>query len=148
MSGAQQSPERPYPHATELSQPFWDSTREGRFVLQRCSTCGGFVWLPKLACPVCRTETLVWTDASGEGELYSYVVVHRSLTPGLAGPYVVAVVTLAEGPRFFTTLVDIPHTDVRIGMPVRIRFSPLGDIQLPDFTPAASEPATTSARKA
>lgn len=128
--------QRPVPRPDRLSQPFWDATIDKRFLLQQCSTCGRYWWIPELACPHCRTETLNWVPASGRGEVYSYVVMHHSLTPGLAAPYVVAVVTLAEGPRFLTNIVDIAPNDVEIGMPVEIRFGPAEPYRLPVFAPS------------
>jgi len=120
---------------TPLSRPFWDATREARLVIPRCTTCGQFCWLPQLACPRCRTETLEWTDVSGRAEVYSYVTVHTSMTPGIEAPYTVAVVTLEEGPRFFTNIVDVDPAEVRIGMPVRVKFEDAGPVSLPRFAP-------------
>ena len=33
-------PEKPVPHPTELSQPYWDAAAEGRLVIQRCAEIG------------------------------------------------------------------------------------------------------------
>ena len=37
---------RTVPDPSEISQPFWDATREKRLVLQRCDSCASLVWYP------------------------------------------------------------------------------------------------------
>ncbi len=61
--------------------------------------------------------------------------------PGPDLPYVVAIIEIVEQPsvRLTTNLVDCPHDDIRIGMPLRVTFEhhpdPSGDIWLPLFRP-------------
>jgi uncharacterized OB-fold protein len=51
-------------------------------------------------------------------------------------PYVVAVVTLDEGPRFLTNLTNVAPEKVAIDMPVEITFEELdGTTKLPLFQP-------------
>ena len=126
---------RPVPQPTELSMPFWDATKDERLVMQRCSTCGRYCWLPERACPWCRTETLAWTEISGLAEVYSHVTMHVAPTPGFTAPYTVAVVTLDEGPLFFTNIVGIDPADVHIGLPVQVVFEDVGPVRLPLFRP-------------
>ena len=53
------------------------------------------------------------------------------------GPYVVALVELAEGVRMMTNVVGCPPDDVTVGMPVRLAWQPLSDGRnLPQFAPA------------
>jgi len=52
-------------------------------------------------------------------------------------PYVVAYVTLAEGPTMITNIVDCDPNAVKIGQAVRVTFKPSdGGPPLPMFTPA------------
>jgi uncharacterized OB-fold protein len=53
-------------------------------------------------------------------------------------PYVVAVVTLAEGPRMLTNIVDVVPEDVKIDMPLQVTFAEVegATAQLPLFRPA------------
>lgn len=80
--------------------------------------------------------------ASGEASLYSYVINHRP-APGFEddGPYVIAVVELAEGPRMMTNIVGIePDPDkLVLDMPLRVTFTQRGDMSLPVFEPAEVE---------
>ena len=111
---------RPVPEPSALSEPFWAAAAEGRLVVQRCETCGGYEWTPQVACSVCWTETLAWTQVSGLGVVYSFSVVHRAQGPGFETPYVVAIVELDEGPRLLTDLVDVEPDRVRVGMEVAV----------------------------
>jgi uncharacterized OB-fold protein len=124
-----------------MSEPFWAATREGRLVIQRCTTCGTYVWTPQMACRQCRTETLEWTDVAGLGTVYTYVVLHRSAIPAIDAPYVIAVVELDEGARLLTNIIGVDPGEVRIGMRVEVAFEDAGSVSLPFFRPVTT--ATT-----
>ena len=126
--------ERPIPRPTPLTQPFWDATKEGRLVLQRCSTCREFVWTPQMVCRSCLTETLEWTEVSGQGSVYTFVIMHTAAIPAFKAPYTIAVVELAEGPRMFTDIVDIDPAEVRIGMKVSAVYETVAEnVGVPKF---------------
>jgi hypothetical protein len=80
-----------------------------------------------------------WFTASGRATLYSYVINHRPAR-GFEqdGPYAIAVVQLAEGPRMMTNLAGIASTpdDLVLDMPLRVIFEQRGNESLPLFTPA------------
>jgi uncharacterized protein len=136
--------QKPVPHQTAMSEPFWSATKDERLVIQRCTTCGQFWWLPQGACRDCHTETLEWTEVSGRAEVYSYVTLYQSASPAFTAPYTVAVVTLEEGPRFMTTLADIDPAEVRIGLPVEVSFEDIGPVALPLFGPSRQPGQPTS----
>ena len=79
-----------------------------------------------------------WFAASGDATLYSYVINHRP-APGFEadGPYAIAVVQLAEGPRLMTNIVGVPPTPeaLVLDMPLRVTFEQRGPISLPVFAP-------------
>ena len=129
--------DRTRPHATELSAPFWEGTRGGVLLVQRCDECGTWRWTPQLACPRCWSEATTWAEASGRGTLYSYTIVHRSIDPSrFETPYVLAVVKLSEGPHMLTNLVDCPLDEIEVDMPVAVRFERLDDeFTVYPFTP-------------
>ena len=59
--------------------------------------------------------------------------------PGFAEatPFVLALVTLAEGPRMMTNIVDCDPESVRIGMAVTVTFDDVTEeVTLPKFRPA------------
>jgi hypothetical protein len=83
-----------------------------------------------------------WEDASGQGKVFSFVVVHRVYHPAFADqvPYVVAVVELAEGPRLLTNIVGIAPEKVRCGLAVKAVFDDISaDCTLPKFIPFSGE---------
>ena len=129
---------KPVPVPTPDTQPFWDGCAAGELRIQRCLECGEPYFDPRPVCPACGSVSVTWFTASGRATLYSYVINHRP-APGFEddGPYAIAVVQLAEGPRMMTSLVGVPATpeDLVLDMPLRVTFEPRGDVHLPVFTP-------------
>ena len=123
---------RPYPEPDGETQPFWDAIAEGRLRIQRCRSCGRYVFYPRSVCPHCMAADLEWTDVSGRGAVHAYTVVHRA-APGFAedAPYVVALVELEEGPRMLTRLLDVTPSDAAIGMRFEVAIE--GEPRLPYF---------------
>lgn len=101
--------------------PFWDSVRRHGAELQRCDDCARFRFIPSERC-ACGSSASTWTPVAGTGEVYTYTVVHRAPTPYYQGraPYVIAHVTLDEGPRMISTVVDCEPTEIAVGMPVEL----------------------------
>lgn len=126
------------PRTNEDTGPFWAATAEGRLTLQRCTACDTVIWWPRAVCPVCSSFDLEWFDATGEGTIYSYTIVHQS--PGRrwseATPYVVAYVELDEGPRLMTNIVECDPAAVAIDDRVTVVFHDTGEgSALPRFRP-------------
>ena len=117
----------PAPQPNLETQPFWDATAEGRFLLLRCEN-GHVIWYPRFLCPECRSTETTWVEASGRGTVYTYTIVRRGQGPfAPAAPYVVAYVELEEGPRILTNVVDVDPEQVRIGMPVEVVWHDTGE---------------------
>ena len=89
------------PQPDQDSARFWEGLRNHSIVLQRCSGCGRTRFPPMPGCPYCSAVRSEEVDVDGHGRLYSWVRVHRALTPATAGevPYNVGVVELDAGPR-------------------------------------------------
>ena len=118
----------PAPTVTSSSQAFWNATAEGRFTLQRCTSCDVVVWFPRKHCPDCWTETLSVFDASGKGTVYSFTIIRKVANDYKgAAPFVVAYVELEEGPRVMTNIVDCVPESVTVGMPVEMVFHDTGE---------------------
>jgi uncharacterized OB-fold protein len=76
-------------------------------------------------------------QASGRASLYSYAIQHRAI-PGFVPPYAIAVVTLEEGPRMMTNIVECPQTPeaLKLDMPLEVAFQQVSEtIALPVFRP-------------
>ena len=114
---------------------------EHRLVLQRCASCGIHRHPPRPLCPYCHSFAAAWTEVPGTGTLFTYAVVHQALLPALGDvvPYVVAIVELVEQAslRLVTNVVGMPPDQVRIGLPVSVRFLQQEDVWLPLFERAA-----------
>ena len=67
---------------------------------------------------------LQWFEASGRGEVYTYVVAYPPFLPALEHllPHIMVVVQLDEGPRMMTNVVGCAPDDVKIGMAVQVEF--------------------------
>ncbi len=115
---------------------FWEGAALGELRIQRCGSCKALRHPPGPACPACGALEPEYVVASGLGEVYSYVVHHHPPVPGKELPFVVALVELEEGVRLLAELVDVPVSEVRIGLPVRVYFVTVDDeLTLPVWGP-------------
>lgn len=126
------------PPSDAVTAPWWDGTRQGRLLLQRCGSCGAAQFYPRSLCSSCgEAGTLSWIDASGAGVVDTWTVVYRAPAAGLDVPYVLARVRLAEGPVLLTHVTGVPLDEPLGGLAVRLAWRPLSDgRQLPVFAPA------------
>jgi uncharacterized OB-fold protein len=119
------------------TQPFWDACREQRFLVPKCADCGYARWPPGPMCPQCQSTETDWIEASGEGQVYSWVVVTHPVDPILADqvPYVVGLIELAEGARVVGNVDGCDPDEVVAGMDVRLYFGDPGPdgIPIPNF---------------
>ncbi|MSQ73705.1 MAG: Zn-ribbon domain-containing OB-fold protein [Betaproteobacteria bacterium] len=121
------------------TKAFWDAAAQGRLLLKHCLACGEAHYFPRSLCPFCFSDRTEWKEASGKGTIYTYSVTRR------AGPavYVIAYVTLDEGPTMMTNIVDCDPDTVRIGQRVAVVFSESdGGPPVPMFRPASVEGQT------
>jgi hypothetical protein len=107
----------PAPIENVETQAFWNAAREGRFVVPTCTACGRAHWYPRAICPFCASETMELRQASGQGVIYTFSVMRRAKEP-----YVIAYVTLAEGPTMMTNIVDCDFDRLRVGQLVSVVF--------------------------
>jgi uncharacterized OB-fold protein len=121
----------PYVAAFPENREFWAAAAEGRLLLRTCDDCGRAHWYPRAVCPLCASARLRWTQATGRGTVYAFSPARR------AEPrYVLAYVTLDEGPTLMTNLVDSEPEDLRIGQRVEVRFLPSAEGRpMPFFAP-------------
>ena len=121
----------PAPAATLETQAYWDATAKGKLLVRHCTACGEKHHYPRSICPFCFSDKTEWTEASGKGTLYSFSVMRRA-----AEPYVMAYVTLAEGPTMMTNIVDCDFDALKVGQAVKVVFVPSeGGAAVPMFTP-------------
>jgi uncharacterized OB-fold protein len=132
---------RPAPVLTDDNRWFWEAADDGRLVAQGCSTCHRLRHPPRPMCPWCRSLQFEIVDLSGHGIIYSYSILHHPQNPAFTYPVIAALVDLEEGIRVLSNLVKVDPADVRIGLPVVVRFVPTQhDGQVPVFQPAEDTP--------
>jgi uncharacterized OB-fold protein len=90
---------------------------EGVLAYQRCASCSGAFFPPRVLCPGCGSDDLEWQRSSGQGRVYSVT----TLAPRDKAPYSVALVDLAEGFRMMTNVIG--DGEVAIGAAVRADFT-------------------------
>lgn len=86
-----------------------------------CPHCEAHIFPPRDVCPNCGGEAKEPYTFSGQGEVYSYTMMHDAPS-GYENttPYTVAIVKLVEGPMLTAQLTDLGETPVEIGMPVEM----------------------------
>jgi uncharacterized OB-fold protein len=86
----------PVPENDGLDKPYWDATRRGELLVQRCKKCGTFQWGPEWICHKCLSFDVDWHKVSGKGRIYSWERPWHPVHPALKehGPYIVVLVEL------------------------------------------------------
>lgn len=133
--------DRLLPKPTPETAHFWEGTKVGELRLQQCDDCNHVYFPPRPFCPKCTSDNVQVIAASGKATLYSYAISARP-APGIEAPYSVAVVTLEEGPRLMTNIVDCPQTPeaLVLDMPLKAVFHAQNEeITLPFFAPESPQ---------
>ena len=124
----------PLPRPTTLSKPHWEGCQRGELLVQRCSDCGTYIFIPQPTCTACLGGDLEWVTSSGKGVIYSCTTIHRPQRREFDVPYTVAIVELEEGWHMLSNVIDTPYEEIEIGMPVEVSFVKMTDeITLPMF---------------
>ena len=119
------------PEPTIGTEPYWEGARNGKLLLKHCTSCDKVHHYPRALCPHCFSDKLEWREASGKGKVYTYSVMRRA-----PEPYVIAYVTLEEGIKMMTNIVDCDIDKLKIGQKVHVVFKPSKDgPPVPVFAP-------------
>jgi uncharacterized OB-fold protein len=125
----------PIPLPDPDSAPFWSALKDGKLMLCRCDDTGKWMH-PPLERSRFTGGPVHFEEVSGNGTIFSYVVVRQPLVPGRIPPYVIGVVELAEqsGLRINAIIAADPAA-VRVGLSVRVRIVDLGETgyRIPEF---------------
>lgn len=96
---------------------YFTALGEGRFQIQRCTSCEKHIFYPRNLCPHCGGKSLEWKTPVGTGTVYSFSVIS-----GREGAsHHVVLVDLDEGVRMMSRIENVSHDDLRIGMRVKAR---------------------------
>lgn len=132
-------PEYPLPDVDDpVMQQFWEAARHGVLAQQRDLVTGEVHWPPK---PMYWKggARLEWFEASGRGEIFSYVVAYEPHLPAFKHllPLIIVLVQLEEGPRLVGYMINCTPEQMRFGMKVKVAFKQLTEeVHLPVWEPA------------
>lgn len=125
----------PIPVPDPDTAPYWEGLKRGKLMLCRCDDTGKWIH-PPLERSRFTGGPVHFEEVSGEGTIFSYIVVRQALVPGRKPPYVIALIELPEqsGLRI-SAVVDADPGDVRIGQQVAMRIVDLGEsgYKIPEF---------------
>jgi uncharacterized OB-fold protein len=130
--------DKPIPVPTLETAPYWEGCRQHQLRIQRCAVCQIYQFFPRIYCTKCFSDRVEWVKASGRAKVLSFTIVRRPVSPAFADevPYIVALVTLDEGPQMMTNIVGCAPDEVTIGMSVEVTFEDWSEaISIPKFRP-------------
>lgn len=114
-------------------EPYFQAAGEGKLMLKKCGECNEVHHYPRALCPFCFSDKTEWVQAKGTGVIYTYSVTRR----GGPVPYCIAYVTLDEGVKMMTNIVDTDLDTIKIGQKVKVVFKKSENgTSVPMFAPA------------
>ena len=130
------APQKSLPKINKVDQRFWEGAAAGKFLLQRCKSCGKVQFFPRVVCVECFGEP-EWIEAQGTGKVHSYTLVRVPRNPAFKDevPIYYINVLLDEGVMIESKLVGGGKEKVKTGDRVKAVFQPTHDpaIKLPCF---------------
>jgi uncharacterized OB-fold protein len=130
------APQKSMPKINPVDAPFWRAAAAGKFLLQKCKTCGKVQFFPRVACVDCFGEP-DWIEAKGTGKIHSFTLVRVPRNPAFKEetPIYYINVVLDEGVIIESRLIGESKEKVRIGDRVRAVFQETSnpEIKLPCF---------------
>ena len=125
----------PAPSGDGLDLAYWQGTRRGELLVQRCGGCGTWQWGPEWLCHRCQSFNMQWQQIAGNGLIYSWERPWHPVHLALAdmGPYTVVLVELPEAGniRMIGNLLGPADQEVVIGAAVEAVFEPHDDADTP-----------------
>jgi uncharacterized OB-fold protein len=124
------------PKINPVDAPFWRAAADGKFLLQKCKSCGKVQFFPRVACVDCFGE-LDWIEAKGTGKIHSFTLVRVPRNPAFKdeAPIYYINVILDEGVIIESRLVGESKEKVKMGDRVKVVYQQTQDpeIKLPCF---------------
>ena len=112
------------PHADAMSGPYWEGTRRGALVVQRCGACGSLRHYPQVLCARCYSDLIDWVELSGRGAVHSWTICYHAFHPAFVQdvPYALVTVDMEEGVRAMGRLVGLQFENLSVGLALRATF--------------------------
>jgi uncharacterized protein len=123
------------PPIDSTTLPFWDGTKRHELMVYHCLNCGKSYW-PAIHCAACDKPRMEWVKASGQGEVFSFTIIHQAPPNwSVDVPYNVVWIKLKEGPILISRM-ECQNQDIYIGAPVQVVFEDVTeDVTLTRFRP-------------
>jgi uncharacterized OB-fold protein len=103
-----------------LLNEFRDALSNKRLPFCECASCHNKFPFPRTRCLKCNSDQIAVRFASGTGKIYAFTILHRSPSPSLRVPSVVAIIELAEGVKVYA---NVSYTEnLAIGDYVELHF--------------------------
>lgn len=127
---------KPLPTISDENREFWTACKAGKIRMQQCEKCNHIRFPISHVCPKCLSYETKWTNLSGRGEVFSYVVFHQLYNKAFEKdiPYNVALIQLEEGPRMYSNIVEVDNDAVKVGDNVEVVFEKATEeVTIPKF---------------
>ncbi|HNN87256.1 MAG TPA: OB-fold domain-containing protein, partial [Pseudomonadales bacterium] len=99
---------------------WWEQLEKNKVVtIQRCKSCSTLRHPPRPFCNQCQSGEWDFVTSKLDGEIFSFVELHYPEIPGYTYPLMCAVITLDEGTRILSNIIDCKPEDVQIGKRVK-----------------------------
>lgn len=92
--------------------------KEKKLPIQRCTSCKTLRHPPRPFCNQCQSGAWDFIESNMQGEIFSFIELHYPEIPGYTYPLICAVITLDEGTRLVSNIIDCKPQDVKIGLRV------------------------------
>src|SRR5262245_44081409 len=106
----------PLPELDFANEAFWTGGATGELRIYRCRACGLWRHPPGPVCRRCLSTDVGPETVAGTATVVTFTVNRQPWLPGVAVPYILAIVELDEQPglRVVTRLVDVEPDAVHI----------------------------------
>jgi uncharacterized OB-fold protein/acyl dehydratase len=99
---------------------WWNEVEQNGVVpIQRCKSCQTLRHPPRPFCNQCQSNEWDFITSNLEGEIFSFIELHYPEIPGYEYPLICAVISLDEGTRIVSNIIDCSPSDVAIGKRVK-----------------------------
>lgn len=119
---------------------------ERRLLINRCQTCGRWIYPLNPTCPECWSHEVRAEEVSGRGFVHAFTKLrHGSPIPDVdfSEPHPIAGIEFEEQPglRYLATIVNCSLDDIEIGMPVVLTWIERAGRPAPAFEPVSTHTA-------
>ena len=64
----------PIPGIEDFDKVYWENCSKNKLTIQHCGDCNEARFPPRHMCPICQSISHDWKEASGDAELWSFVI--------------------------------------------------------------------------